>query len=645
MRLSLLRFTRLLGLVAAGLLLLTCSAPAATSIRGSELTRTNSLEWSNLFFVVIYPYPHPNSTNPEGGTYSINASNLAVELSQWITGVGGGDANGTNARLYAINGTATNLTAKPSASDQIPLIIRGISGQDANLFNVHDGNGTLVWGLAYDGSMVGEGANSPRLSSTATAGYVWTAVGTTGIGAWSAVVVPHNTTTQRVDIAKNSGATLSSRKRHNFIEGANVTLTIADDAGNDETDITIATSGGVGEANVNGEVSITNAVTIGLVYGKAGITNLLRSLQAGNMLNTTNQGTNIVFAIADAELLALGGLTSAADTIPYFTGAGAAATSPFTTQARQLLDDTSFSAMRTTLGLVIGTDVQGFSTLLNNLAGLASTNQLVFTNDIWLLRFSSNGVVVAAGTGLGVVSSGSGIQQTFTLSVTDAELLAFAGLTSAADKLPYFTGSGTAALADFTGTARNLLDDGSASAMRTTLGLVIGTDVIPVQNGTANNLVSTNTSVAATNGNNVVFKPANSNAIPVTNIWGQIESGSAATLFLDCNLAQNLIVTNRITAATTIVATNISPGQQISIIAIGEASGGTSRTLTIATGAGGAAMTQLDLDTFGVTPATSTSLTLTNGNAVEINLYAYRTHPAAAAPTNMVNKVSRQYKF
>lgn len=64
----------------------------------------------------------------------------------------------------------------------------------------------------------------------------------------------------------------------------------------------------------------------------------------------------------------------------------------------------------------------------------------------------------------GVTAGGIGAQP------LDAELSALAALPSAADKVPYFTGSGVAALATLTSAARSVLDDTTVAAILATIG-------------------------------------------------------------------------------------------------------------------------------------------------------------------------------
>jgi hypothetical protein len=88
------------------------------------------------------------------------------------------------------------------------------------------------------------------------------------------------------------------------------------------------------------------------------------------------------------------------------------------------------------------------------------------------------------------ISSVTGLQAALDAKqALDTDLTAIAALTSAANKIPYATGAGTWALADFPAAARTaftagfstdvlaLLDDANAAAMRTSLGLAIGTNV------------------------------------------------------------------------------------------------------------------------------------------------------------------------
>ena len=248
---------------------------------------------------------------------------------------------------------------------------------------------------------------------------------------------------------------------------------------------TLDIAGGTGIDTSGSGNTLTVAIdsTVATLSGSQTLTN--KSIDASQLTGT------VANARLDAELQALAGLTSAADKGIQFTGSGSAATYDLTAAGKALLDDADASAQRTTLGLAIGSDVQAYDAELAALAGLTSAADkgIQFTGSGSAATYD----LTAAGKAL--LDDADASAQRTTLGVAigsdvqayDAGLASIAGLTTAANKIIYTTGSDTYAVTDFTAFGRSLVDDADAAAGRSTLGL--GSAAVLTAGTSANNAV------------------------------------------------------------------------------------------------------------------------------------------------------------
>lgn len=197
---------------------------------------------------------------------------------------------------------------------------------------------------------------------------------------------------------------------------------------------------GSGSAGIGWQYRCSVAGTVNGIAFSVGdtITALVDGASSSTYAGNWNKGEG---AITAAEILAALGSSVGAGNVVGPASATDSTPAVFDGTTGKLLKNVSYATFRSSLGLAIGTDVQAYDAHLTAWAAVNPSS------------YSTTAQIAAAYQPL------------------DGELSAIAGLTSAADLVPYFTGSGTAALMTVTSAGRALIDDASASAQRITLVL------------------------------------------------------------------------------------------------------------------------------------------------------------------------------
>jgi hypothetical protein len=228
-----------------------------------------------------------------------------------------------------------------------------------------------------------------------------------------------------------------------------------------------------GNQTISGNKTFTGTVSLTTV---SGLTTTGDVVVGGNLtVNGTTTTVNSTTVTVDDKNIELGSITSPSDA----TADGGGITLKGTTDktfnwvdasdswtSSEHLDLASGKSYRINNVVVLSSTALGAGVASSSLTSVGTISGGTWQGTAIGIAYGGTGAATASGarTNLGL-AIGSNVQ-----AYSDV-LADFAGLTQAANKLPYFDSSTTAATTDFSSFGRSLIDDADASAARTTLAL------------------------------------------------------------------------------------------------------------------------------------------------------------------------------